>query len=98
MPEIIFTVRWPDQTQTECYSPSTIVKDYFLAGQSYPLAEFVALSRTALNSASERVRARHGHSCSLALGQLTQIERYAQQFNDFGNALVVIEKIDPRFS
>lgn len=98
MPELIFTVRWPDQTQSECYSPSTIVKDYFSVGQSYPLAEFVGLSRTALIAASERVRARYGHSCASALGQLTEIERCAQQFNDVANASVVIENFGPRFS
>jgi uncharacterized repeat protein (TIGR04042 family) len=92
MPEMTFTVRWPDQTMTDCYSPSTIVKDYFSEGQSYPLPEFVALSRTALTMASERVRARYGYACSSALDQLTRIEHHARQFSETGNALVVVEK------
>ncbi len=98
MPEMIFTVRWPDQTITDCYSPSTIVKDYFCEGQSYPLPEFVALSRTALTMASDRVRARYGYACSSALDQLTQIEYHARQFNEAGNAQVVVEKFGQHFS
>lgn len=92
MPEIVFTVRWPDQTVTDCYSPSTIVETYFSVGQSYPLPEFVALSRDALTMASERVRQRYGYACSSALDQLQQIEHHARQFSDVNNALVVVEK------
>lgn len=98
MPELIFTVRWPDETVTECYSPSTIVEEYFSAGQTYQLTDFVALSRTALTMASERVRMRHGYACSSALSQLSQIEQLAGRFDGIGNALVVVEKVGPRFS
>jgi uncharacterized repeat protein (TIGR04042 family) len=39
----------------------------------------VEISRTALMAASERVRARYGRPCSLALGQLQRIEATAQR-------------------
>ena len=57
-----------------CYSPSLVIKDYFREGESYPLADFLARSREALNIASDRVQAKYGHACSLALGQLARIE------------------------
>jgi uncharacterized repeat protein (TIGR04042 family) len=58
------------------------VRDFLSEGADYPLPEFVALSRRALTIASERVRARYGHACSLALGQLAAIESAAEKFSD----------------
>ncbi len=77
MPEMWFHVRWPDGAREACYSPSTIVAQAFEAGRAYTLATFVEISRTALNAASDRVRARYGRPCSLALGQLERIEATA---------------------
>jgi len=48
MPEMYFHVRWPDGVKQRCYSPSTIVADYFVSGGRYELADFVERSRTAL--------------------------------------------------
>ena len=70
MPEMRFHIRWPDGTLARCYSPSLVIKEHLAPGQSYPLADFLARSRTALVIASDRVKARYGHACSLALGQL----------------------------
>jgi uncharacterized repeat protein (TIGR04042 family) len=77
MPEVLFRVRWPDGAAATCYSPSTVVKDYFAVGERYSVAEFVELSRTALTLASERVRAKFGVACSRAQGQLAAIEAAA---------------------
>jgi len=74
MPEIRFKVQWSDGSQDVCYSPSLIVKDYFTPDTEYDLEDFVKRSRTALNIASERVQAKYGRPCSLALGQLQAIE------------------------
>ena len=98
MPEMFFTVRWPDLTITDCYSPSTIVKEYFAEGQSYPLPEFVARSRNALTMASERVRNKYGYACSSALDQLYQIEHHAKKFSDLSDPLVVVENFCKHFS
>ncbi|MGB3138782.1 MAG: MSMEG_0570 family nitrogen starvation response protein [Nodosilinea sp.] len=81
MPEIRFQIQWPDGSQDTCYSPSLIVKDYFAVATTYPLTDFVARSRTALTIASDRVQAKYGMPCSLALGQLRQIEAAASQYN-----------------
>ena len=79
MPEVIFTVQLPDGTTKECYSPSTVVKHYFAAGEEMPVAEFLQRSRAALAAASERVRARFGYSCSSAAAQMEEIERWISQ-------------------
>ena len=80
MPEMRFRIAWPDGSTETCYSPSLVIKDYFAVGQTYPLADFLARSRTALTIASERVRAKYGYPCSRALAQLARIEAASQQF------------------
>jgi uncharacterized repeat protein (TIGR04042 family) len=90
MPEIRFEIRWPNGAQEICYSPSLIVKDYFTPAQSYPLDDFVERSRTALKIASDRVQAKYGMPCSLALGQLQKIEQQAAQFTAQDNSQVQV--------
>lgn len=81
MPEIHFQIEWPDGLQETCYSPSLVVQKYFTAGNEYALDDFVERSRTALNIASDRVQAKYGMPCSLALNQLQHIEAKATQYN-----------------
>jgi uncharacterized repeat protein (TIGR04042 family) len=76
MPALFFTVQLPDGTPKQCYSPSSIVRRYFVAGEEMPAAEFLARSREALAAASERVRAKFGLSCSSASLQIAEIERW----------------------
>jgi len=80
VPEVRFDVQWPDGSSQSCYSPSLIVEDYFAVGTSYPVTEFVRLSREALGIASERVRAKYGFPCSLAAAALAEIESSAARF------------------
>lgn len=94
MPEMRFTVRWPDGTLEGCYSPSLVIKDYLAPGESYPLADFLSRSREALTIASQRVEARYGFPCSRALGQLARIEAVARTFSAFSNARVAVEAFD----
>ena len=81
MPEVIFTVELPDGATKECYSPSTVVRRYFIEGEEMPVAEFVGRSRKALAEASERVQAKFGFGCSSAAAQLTEIERWSESYN-----------------
>lgn len=74
MPEMLFHVRWPDDTESVCYSPSLVLREHLAAGQSYALDEFLARTRTALEIASERVRVKYGFACSRAADQLAEIE------------------------
>lgn len=92
MPEMRFHIRWPDGRRESCYSPSLVVRDYLKEGESYALADFLNRSRAALTIASERVRARYGHACSLALGQLARIETAAGGFTP--DAFVIVETFE----
>ena len=90
MPEMRFHITWPDGRAESCYSPSLIIKEYFTTGAKYPLNDFLTRSRTALMIESERDKARYGHSCSLALGQLAKIEAGAKAFLDKPEAHVTV--------
>lgn len=74
MPEVHFVVRWPSGEEERCYSPSTIILEHLEVGPRYTVSEFLERTRTALEAASERVRARYGYACSSALDQLRAIE------------------------
>jgi uncharacterized repeat protein (TIGR04042 family) len=94
MPEVWFKVRWPDAVTTRCYSPSTIVRNYFVPGTEYSLLEFVSRSRDAMTAASERVRQTYGYACSSAASQLDEIERTAARYQTIPNAQVTVESFD----
>jgi uncharacterized repeat protein (TIGR04042 family) len=74
MPEMHFIITWPDGREEACYSPSLVVRDFLTEGETYPIEDFLRRSRQALKIASDRVEAKYGHPCSLALGQLARIE------------------------
>lgn len=95
MPEMHFRVRWPDDTVTDCYSPSLVVKEHLEAGRTYALAEFVERSATALNIGSERVREKYGFACSSALDQLRRIEETAARFEGTADPVVRVESFIP---
>ncbi len=80
MPELTFRLRWPDETETVNYSPSTIIKSYFNVGHAYTVTEFAALARGALQAASDRVKQIHGYPCARAAASLAMIERQAAKF------------------
>ena len=90
MPEVTFNIVWPDGSQEQFYSPSTVVNQYFQSGQIYELQDFVQRSRESLNLASERVRQRYGSPCSMAIAQLNRIETKAIQFDQEPTAPVKI--------
>jgi uncharacterized repeat protein (TIGR04042 family) len=94
MPEMRFRIRWPDGTTDSCYSPSLVIKDFLFAGTSYPLPEFLARSRTALEIASERVREKYGWSCSRAQAQLGRIETAAKRFAALPDARVIVDAFE----
>jgi uncharacterized repeat protein (TIGR04042 family) len=80
MPVMHFKVQWPDGSEANCYSPSTVVGEFFEAGQHYALGDFVERAREALHIGSERVREKYGFACSAAMDQLAQIEEQAERF------------------
>lgn len=94
MPEMRFRIRWPDGSAETCYSPSLVIRDFFVPGKSYPLADFVERSRRALNLASDRVLAKYGWPCSRAMAQLTRIERSAAAFAALDGAHVAVDAFE----
>lgn len=90
MPEMHFRIRWPDQRIEDCYSPSLVIKDYLVPGETYSVVDFRRRSRDALTIASERVREKYGFACSRALGQLERIEAAAIQFEASPDASVTV--------
>lgn len=94
MPVMHFSVRWPDQRETRCYSPSLVVQDFLRPGQTYALDDFLRRAREALAIASERVRAKFGFACSQAMDQLAEIEHIAGRFAGQPDAEVTVVAFD----
>ena len=94
MPEMRFRVLWPDGSRDSCYSPSLVIKDYLTPGQSYPVDGFVRKASEALTIASDRVKARYGFPCSLALGQIRSIEAAAARQPRDPHAAVLVEAFE----
>lgn len=94
MPAMHYTVRWPDQTETTCYSPSLVIKDFFVPGQAYPIEDFLKRIREATAIASERVRAKFGFVCSRAGDQLGELEMLSARYIDQRQAQVVMVAFD----
>jgi uncharacterized repeat protein (TIGR04042 family) len=82
MPEMTFTVRWPDGTTQQCYSPSLVMHDYLVEATSYPIDDFLARSTEALGRASERVRAKFGFACTSAAAQIESLAHSRDRFDD----------------
>lgn len=89
MPVTHFRIRWPDNSEAVCYSPSSIVTEHFESGKAYPLDEFMRLAGLALGQASERVEAKYGYFCSSAMDQLEIIEATAARFQGQPSATVL---------
>ncbi|WP_433087815.1 MSMEG_0570 family nitrogen starvation response protein [Dactylosporangium sp. CA-052675] len=92
MPERYVLVRWPDGAAQRIYSPSTIVEEFFSAGQRMPVADFVDQARRALGLASDRVLAAYGHPCGRAARSLAFVEARAAVQPDAAD--VVVEGIE----
>jgi uncharacterized repeat protein (TIGR04042 family) len=94
MPEMRFVVRWPDDTLTSCYSPSSTIRDALELQRPYGVDEFVRVSSAALEHASRRVAAKYGFGCGQALAQINEIKRRAQGFAGLGDARVMVESFE----
>jgi uncharacterized repeat protein (TIGR04042 family) len=95
MPEMHYTVRWPDARETDCYSPSLVIQDLLAPGTDYRVAEFMERVRRATAIANDRVQAKYGFFCSRANDQLDQLERLQAQFNDDPEARVRVLGFSP---
>ena len=89
MPEVHFRIKWPDGEVTRCYSPSTIVREYFRSGLTLTIEELVETSTRALDAASERVRAKYGFACTSASHELRDIQLRAGNFDSEEQVTIV---------
>lgn len=89
MPEMTFTVRWPDGVVIDCYSPSLVMHDHLTVGAVYPLADFVRRAVVALDEASARVQDRFGFVCTSAMQQREEILERAAGYGGAGTVVVV---------
>jgi uncharacterized repeat protein (TIGR04042 family) len=94
MPEMRFNIRWPDGVEESCYSPSLVIKDYLVPGESYAVADFLERSRTALGIASDRVQAKYGRPCALAQAQLARLETGCRRFRQIDDGRVSVEAFE----
>lgn len=94
MPEMTFSVRWPDGRTEDCYSPSLVVHDYLVTGSTYTVADFTGRAATAMDVASERVRAKFGFACTSAAATRARIDRSASAF-DAGDTVEVLAMHPP---
>lgn len=93
MPEMTFTVRWPDGRIEECYSPSLVVHDHLSAGTTYTVHDFVVRSTRALEIASARVKEKFGFACTSAMATHDQLRASAASFR--GEDLVQVLALHP---
>jgi uncharacterized repeat protein (TIGR04042 family) len=80
MPEMSVVVRWPDGREQDCYSPSLVMHDHLVEGESYAVADFQRRAEHALGIASDRVRAKYGFACTSAATTTEQIRRAAAAY------------------
>lgn len=93
MPEMTFTVRWPDGRVDDLYSPSLVIHDFLTVGSSYSVEDFTRRSVRALTIASERVAAKFGFACTSAAQTAAVIEQLA--LGHPGDALVEVLELSP---
>jgi uncharacterized repeat protein (TIGR04042 family) len=75
MPALHYTILWPDETQTQSYSPSLVIRDFLAPGTDYAVDDFLRRVREATAIANQRVEAKFGFVCSRANDQLQDTER-----------------------
>jgi uncharacterized repeat protein (TIGR04042 family) len=80
MPEMTFTVRWPDGITQQCYSPSLVMHDFLTEKTTYPIDDFMTRSTTALRQAAERVNAKYGFYCTSAAAQIETLQQTRDRY------------------
>ncbi len=93
MPEVHFTLRWPDGSAQRCVSPSRTIERALTEGGRYPCAELLQRARSALQAGSERVRATYGFACSSAAQQIEDLEAAAARLGVPGDGVVRVERL-----
>jgi putative flavoprotein involved in K+ transport len=93
MPEVHFTLRWPDGSAQRCVSPSRTIERALTEGARYPCAELLGRTRSALEAGGERVRAKYGFACSAAVAQIEDLDAAARRLAVPADAIVSVERL-----
>ena len=88
MPEVRFKLEWPDGQFSTLYSPSTVILEYFKAGDVYRISEFESVGVKALRLASDRVRARYGFACTRPDEEESQLLQWTSRYRPEQNVRV----------
>ncbi len=82
MPEVHFRVRWPGGAEETCYSPSTVILEHLVAGESYAVPEFCSSYSRCARAGLERCAHATVTHAALPLDQLRQIEERVRAMPD----------------
>jgi putative flavoprotein involved in K+ transport len=93
MPEVHFTLRWPDGSAQRCVSPSRTIERVLAEGARYPCAELLGRTRWALEAGGERVRAKYGFACSASVQQIADLAAAARRLDVPADAIVSVERL-----
>ncbi|MEO0796108.1 MAG: MSMEG_0570 family nitrogen starvation response protein [Verrucomicrobiota bacterium] len=91
MPETYFTIEFPDGRTETCYSPSSIVKKYFVPGDTLEIADFKQRANESLLEASNRVAAKFGFACTSANSQLAKINQWIDDMETGSIKIISVE-------
>ncbi len=90
MPEVHLKIEWPGQKEDAIYSPSTIINQYFKAGDILTVTEFETKVEEALNTASHRVYEKFGFECTSAMSELDRVKRITAQIADKNGVIKIL--------
>ncbi len=93
MPQMTFTVRWPDGSIQRYYSPSLVVHDHLRVGTEYTVTDFLDRTHTAMEIASDRVQARFGFRCTGSEETVEAVNGAAARYG--ADAVVRVVAMDP---
>lgn len=89
MPEMYFTVRWPDNSEQQYYSPSLVVHDFLHVGESYQVEDFLLRVEEAMRQASDRVKGKYGFACTSAIETVRAVSMHAVSAHTAAQVTVV---------
>ena len=81
MPITYVHIEWPDHKTDKVYSPSSVIKEYFIAGENLSVKSFMDTCTKGLLKANERVFQKFGFACTSALSESERIHILCQKYD-----------------
>ena len=89
MPALNFDIEWPDGEVMTCYSPSTVIREYFQVGRELTIKELIDASGKSLEEAGRRIEEKFEFRCAASATQLDRISRKAAEFEAHQKARIL---------